>query len=232
MRQVRLLLTLVSPLGAAACGRVLDSREVPNVEDSGASDGGGSSGSSGSSTSTSSGAMTPSSSSGGSGSSGSISGSSSGSGSSAGSSSASSSGGDAGGCTPGVSQCTGASAVQTCDVMGQWGMPWPCAAGTCGSGMCTGSSTPGTSCQGGGPGLSDCGSGRESCCTSLDVPGGAYFRMFGSPARGVRSTRCDSKANERRFQRHSMPRRRMQFQSCAKGFERTACRLSTRGSPP
>ncbi len=72
MRHVRLFLALLSPLVAAACGRVLVAQE--NVDDGGVSDGGGTSGSSGadgSSASSSSGAAAPSSSSGSGGSAGS-----------------------------------------------------------------------------------------------------------------------------------------------------------------
>ena len=38
------------------------------------------------------------------------------------------------------------------------------------------------SCQPGGPGMTNCGpggSGSESCCTSLEVPGGTYYRTYG-----------------------------------------------------
>jgi len=44
------------------------------------------------------------------------------------------------------------------------------------------------SCQSGGPGLTDCGSPAESCCTSLSVPGGTFHRTFvndGSGATGL-----------------------------------------------
>jgi formylglycine-generating enzyme required for sulfatase activity len=97
-----------------------------------------------------------------------------------GSSGSGSSGGiDAGGCAAGVTQCTGASAVQTCDRAGQWEAPWPCASGTCSGGVCTGSTIVSTSCQGsGGPGLNDCGAGTESCCMSLEVTGGTYCRSY------------------------------------------------------
>jgi hypothetical protein len=36
------------------------------------------------------------------------------------------------------------------------------------------------SCQASGPGLTDCGASSESCCTSLDVPGGTYFLSYRS----------------------------------------------------
>jgi formylglycine-generating enzyme len=34
------------------------------------------------------------------------------------------------------------------------------------------------SCAPGGPGLSDCGPDKESCCTSLPVPGGTFYRTY------------------------------------------------------
>jgi sulfatase modifying factor 1 len=43
------------------------------------------------------------------------------------------------------------------------------------------------SCQAGGPGLTNCGpggSGTESCCTSLEVEGGTYYRTFTAVADG------------------------------------------------
>jgi hypothetical protein len=33
-------------------------------------------------------------------------------------------------------------------------------------------------CAPGGPGLTDCGSAKENCCTSLEVPGGTYYRTY------------------------------------------------------
>jgi sulfatase modifying factor 1 len=36
------------------------------------------------------------------------------------------------------------------------------------------------SCLAGGPGLSDCGPAKESCCTSLPVPGGTFYRTYTS----------------------------------------------------
>jgi formylglycine-generating enzyme required for sulfatase activity len=50
----------------------------------------------------------------------------------------------------------------------------PCEAGTAG---CTGA---GLSCAAGGDGLTNCGSSRESCCTSLAVSGGTYYRTYDS----------------------------------------------------
>src|ERR1017187_4060173 len=202
MRHVRLLLALLSPLVAAACGRVLESPE--NVDGGGARDGGGSSGSSGSSTSGSSGAAASSSRG-----SGGSSGSSGGCGDSGLQFSGSNGGGDSGDtgncppqpmgqCLPGSTTCSGTSsapicgaiagtsAVQTCGVTALWGTPWPCASGTCSGGACTGSTTTGTSCEGlSGPGLTDCGARSESCCTSLEVTGGTYYRTYTNSGTGA-----------------------------------------------
>jgi formylglycine-generating enzyme required for sulfatase activity len=53
------------------------------------------------------------------------------------------------------------------------------AAGSGGAGGTGGSSdAPPPSCAPGGPGMTDCGSMPESCCTSLDVPGGTYNRTY------------------------------------------------------
>lgn len=84
-----------------------------------------------------------------------------------------------GGCSPGNQECVGTS-IATCDANGQWSFPWPCATGACSGGACTGS-TPGTStpsCQPGGAGMTDCGAASESCCVSLEVPGGTYYRTY------------------------------------------------------
>jgi len=78
--------------------------------------------------------------------------------------------------------------LQICGSNGQWGSPWACATGTCANGACTGSTTAGTSCEASGAGLTDCGpggSGTESCCTSLEVPGGTYDRTYASTAGGA-----------------------------------------------
>jgi len=41
-----------------------------------------------------------------------------------------------------------------------------------------GSTAPPPSCAPGGPGMTDCGPGSESCCNSLGVVGGTYFRTY------------------------------------------------------
>jgi formylglycine-generating enzyme len=40
------------------------------------------------------------------------------------------------------------------------------------------------SCQAGGAGLTNCGAVSERCCTSLEVPGGTYYRTYTSDADG------------------------------------------------
>ena len=64
----------------------------------------------------------------------------------------------------------------------------------CDDGACNGTSTTGKSCQGGGPGLTDCGSNRESCCTSLEVTGGTYYRTYDFDAFGNPSLSADGGA--------------------------------------
>jgi len=43
---------------------------------------------------------------------------------------------------------------------------------------------PGPSCQAGGAGVASCGSAGDSCCTSLEVPGGSYVRTYTSAVDG------------------------------------------------
>ena len=46
-------------------------------------------------------------------------------------------------------------------------------------GKASGAGGSGTrSCAPGGPGLTDCGTNPESCCTTLDVPGGTFYRTY------------------------------------------------------
>lgn len=53
---------------------------------------------------------------------------------------------------------------------------------SCASGLCVDPSTlgivPEQSCAPGGPGKTDCGNGMESCCASLPVAGGTFFRTY------------------------------------------------------
>jgi formylglycine-generating enzyme len=79
-------------------------------------------------------------------------------------------------CTPGTMQCSG-TGLQTCDFTATWKPAVPCpSSSTCASGFCETTTAP--SCLSGGPGLGDCGGGEESCCVSLEVPGGTYDRMY------------------------------------------------------
>jgi len=55
------------------------------------------------------------------------------------------------------------------------------AAGSTGSGG-SGDSAP--SCAPGGPGMTDCGSGKENCCISLAVTGGTYNRTYRNSGSG------------------------------------------------
>jgi sulfatase modifying factor 1 len=42
-----------------------------------------------------------------------------------------------------------------------------------------GDQRPPPSCAAGGPGMTDCGVAHENCCTSLEVPGGRFFSIYG-----------------------------------------------------
>jgi formylglycine-generating enzyme len=90
------------------------------------------------------------------------------------------------GCSPGTEQCSEAGILLTCGADGGFGDPWPCASGACGNAGCIQpSSTAATSCASSGPGLDDCGeAGTESCCTSLEVPTGTFYRSYGSEPDG------------------------------------------------
>jgi formylglycine-generating enzyme required for sulfatase activity len=88
-------------------------------------------------------------------------------------------------CTPGMKQCAAvASAVQTCDACGQWGAGVACSGSTlnCSNDACV--APP--SCAPGGPGMTSCpaGTGSESCCTSLDVSAGTYYRTYANNGSG------------------------------------------------
>lgn len=76
-------------------------------------------------------------------------------------------------CVPGATQCSGL-AVETCGQTGQWESPVACGSSECVGGSCTVI----TSCASGGAGMTDCGANSENCCTSLEVPGGTYYRTY------------------------------------------------------
>jgi sulfatase modifying factor 1 len=48
----------------------------------------------------------------------------------------------------------------------------------------TDAGSPAPSCRTGGDGLSNCGPNRESCCTSLEVPGGTFYRSYTNDGSG------------------------------------------------
>jgi formylglycine-generating enzyme len=52
------------------------------------------------------------------------------------------------------------------------------AGGTPGTGGAGGAAGEPPSCQGGGPGISDCGEASETCCSSPKVSGGTFFRKY------------------------------------------------------
>ena len=84
-------------------------------------------------------------------------------------------------CTPGTKQCQN-NQVVTCDLTGNWGPGSACGSSTplCANGACS-AVTP--SCPSTGSGLTDCGMG-ESCCTSLALPGGTFFRTYTNSGSG------------------------------------------------
>jgi formylglycine-generating enzyme required for sulfatase activity len=82
------------------------------------------------------------------------------------------------GCTPSAHRCIDAG-VEMCDQDGAWSIQWPCATGACSQGACTGPAATPRSCAVAGDGTDNCGAGGgESCCTSLEVPGGTYDRAY------------------------------------------------------
>jgi hypothetical protein len=77
-------------------------------------------------------------------------------------------------CMNGETRCASAG-VETC-TNGEWGPASPCGPGKlCQSGHCA-PSPP--SCLETGDGRTNCGDGTESCCTSLPVPGGRFYRTY------------------------------------------------------
>jgi sulfatase modifying factor 1 len=87
-------------------------------------------------------------------------------------------------CVPETTQCSG-NAVETCGTNGQWGSAVDCSGNTtpfCANGSCA----PPPSCQTSGAGLTNCGATfSESCCTSLEVPGGTYYRTYTNSGSGA-----------------------------------------------
>ena len=76
------------------------------------------------------------------------------------------------------------------------------ARGDTGSGAETdGNTAPPPSCAPGGPGMTDCGPG-ESCCTSLGVTGGMYFRTYRNNGSGPTGTNDPAKVSDFRLDKY------------------------------
>jgi formylglycine-generating enzyme len=94
--------------------------------------------------------------------------------------------GDGGACTPGAQQCSASDGgIDTCGLSGQWTIHWSCVSGACADDACTNPPSTAASCQDPGDGLDDCGASSENCCTSLEVPGGTYFRGYTNSGNGA-----------------------------------------------
>jgi len=65
-----------------------------------------------------------------------------------------------------------------------------------------GSGAPGPSCAPGGPGMTDCGSQGESCCTSLVVSGGTYFRTYRNNGGGPTGTNDPAMVSDFRLDKY------------------------------
>jgi formylglycine-generating enzyme required for sulfatase activity len=78
-------------------------------------------------------------------------------------------------CNPTAKQCSG-NGVATCGSTGLWGAVTQCAATTpyCKNGTCA---SP-ASCAASGMGTSVCGPSGETCCQSVVVPGGSFYRSY------------------------------------------------------
>ena len=58
------------------------------------------------------------------------------------------------------------------------------------------------SCQGGGPGISDCGQNGESCCTSPKVPGGTFYRTYTNDGSGATNTADSATVSDFRLDKY------------------------------
>jgi sulfatase modifying factor 1 len=108
--------------------------------------------------------------------------------------------GGCGPCTPGATQCSG-NAVQTCGSDSLWGSSMPCpGSSTCLGGFCQTTDAP--SCQTTGDGLTNCGAARESCCTSIELPGGTYNRTYTNDGGGPTSESDPATVSGFRFDKY------------------------------
>jgi formylglycine-generating enzyme len=73
----------------------------------------------------------------------------------------------------------------------------------CGSsGSDSGSEPP--SCQPGGPGMTNCGACNESCCTSLEVTGGTYYRTYTNDGSGPTGETDPASVSTFRFDKYDV----------------------------
>jgi hypothetical protein len=64
-----------------------------------------------------------------------------------------------------------------------------------------------SSCQAGGNGLTNCGATAESCCTSLEVSGGTYYRTYTNDGSGPAGEADPATVSSFRCRRSLRPRR-------------------------
>jgi len=62
------------------------------------------------------------------------------------------------------------------------------AGGVSGAGGAAGSASTPPSCQSSGSGISDCGSTGESCCTSIKISGGTFYRTYSNDGGSAQNT--------------------------------------------
>jgi sulfatase modifying factor 1 len=80
-----------------------------------------------------------------------------------------------------------------------------CTSGTCASPADdAGTTTSAASCAPGGPGMTDCGDGGESCCTSLPVPGGTFFRDYTNTGAGPTGESAPATVSSFRLDRYEV----------------------------
>jgi sulfatase modifying factor 1 len=89
-------------------------------------------------------------------------------------------------CSPTTTQCS-ENGIETCGSSGQWGAAVPCASSqTCLNATSGATCVTIPSCLTSAAGLSSCGPTGESCCASLEVPGGSYYRTYATMGTGTK----------------------------------------------
>ncbi len=81
-------------------------------------------------------------------------------------------------CDGAASRCASSAEVQSCGADGTWCSAWSCATGACSAEACSGSTVDAASCQGTAERTTACGTPEASCCLSIEVSGGTYFRTY------------------------------------------------------